>query len=124
MNPFLTCSSLPHLLHRSAIRSPRRQSHCRPIWAIYAALKPSNLEVVDFCAAVVTAEIDCHLEPARMLGVATALPEAIHLARDVQIVAGLQGWRGESLRVRPDAHRPTDVYRRYYQSEETVSRHS
>src|SRR3954463_11217758 len=41
MNPFLTCPSPPHLLHRSAIRSPRRQSHCRPIWAIYAALKPS-----------------------------------------------------------------------------------
>src|SRR5881398_425685 len=42
MRPFLTCSSLPHPLHRSAIRSPHRQSHCRPIWAIYAALKPSG----------------------------------------------------------------------------------
>src|SRR3954469_18509482 len=41
MNPFLTCSPLPHPLHRSAIRSPHRQSHCRPIWAIYAVLKPS-----------------------------------------------------------------------------------
>src|SRR3954447_15758356 len=40
-NPFLTCSPLPHPLHRSAIRSPHRQSHCRPIWAIYAVLKPS-----------------------------------------------------------------------------------
>src|SRR3954454_6940715 len=43
MNPFLTCSSLPHPLHRSPIRSPHRQSHCRPIWAIYAALKPSSI---------------------------------------------------------------------------------
>src|SRR3954454_15455157 len=43
MNPFLTCSPLPHPLHRSAIRSPHRQSHCRPIWAIYAVLKPSKL---------------------------------------------------------------------------------
>src|SRR4051794_25827315 len=42
MNPFLTCSSLPHPLHRSAIRSPHRQPHRRWIWAIYAALKPSN----------------------------------------------------------------------------------
>src|SRR3954471_13107175 len=41
MNPFLTCSSLPHPLHRSPIRSPHRQSHCRPIWAIYAIVKPS-----------------------------------------------------------------------------------
>src|SRR3954464_8985575 len=41
MNPFLTCSSLPHPLHRSPIRSPHRQSHCRPIWAIYAVVKPS-----------------------------------------------------------------------------------
>src|SRR5438067_2380824 len=46
MNPFLTCSPLPHPLHRSPIRSPHRQSHCRPIWAIYAALKPSALELV------------------------------------------------------------------------------
>src|SRR3954453_18248825 len=44
MNPFLTCSPLPHPSHRSPIRSPHRQSHCRPIWAIYAALKPSELE--------------------------------------------------------------------------------
>src|SRR4051794_27379274 len=43
MNPFLTCSSLPHPLHRSAIRSPHRQPHRRWIWAIYAALKPSKL---------------------------------------------------------------------------------
>src|SRR3954451_15827924 len=43
MNPFLTCSSLPHPLHRSAIRSPHRQPHRRWIWAIYAALKPSIL---------------------------------------------------------------------------------
>src|SRR4051794_12152528 len=42
MNPFLTCSSLPHPLHRSAIRSPHRQPHRRWIWAIYAALKPSK----------------------------------------------------------------------------------
>src|SRR5689334_10824113 len=42
MNPFLTCSSPPHPLHRSAIRSPHRRSHCRSIWAIYAALKPSE----------------------------------------------------------------------------------
>src|SRR3954452_22257788 len=42
MKPFLTCSSPPHPLHRSAIRSSHRQSHCRPIWAIYAVLKPSN----------------------------------------------------------------------------------
>src|SRR3954463_14122529 len=41
MKPFLTCSSLPHPLHRSAIRSPHRQPHRRWIWAIYAALKPS-----------------------------------------------------------------------------------
>src|SRR3954447_19222072 len=41
MNPFLTCSPLPHPLHRNAIRSPHRQSHRRWIWAIYAALKPS-----------------------------------------------------------------------------------
>src|SRR3954451_11166636 len=45
MNPFLTCSSLPHPSHRSPIRSPHRQSHCRPIWAIYAALKPSLHEL-------------------------------------------------------------------------------
>src|SRR3954463_13490940 len=45
MNPFLTCSSLPQPLHRSAIRSPHRQSHCRPIWALYAALTPSLAEV-------------------------------------------------------------------------------
>src|SRR3954447_22415502 len=44
MNPFLTCSSLPHPLHRNAIRSPHRQSHRRWIWAIYAALKPSFTE--------------------------------------------------------------------------------
>src|SRR6187431_3147789 len=44
MNPSLTCSSLPHPLHRSAIRSPHRQSHRRPIWAIYAVLKPSKIE--------------------------------------------------------------------------------
>src|SRR3954452_7355625 len=44
MNPFLTCSSLPHPLHRNAIRSPHRQSYRRRIWAIYAALKPSSLE--------------------------------------------------------------------------------
>src|SRR4051794_34399066 len=42
MNPFLTCSPLPHPSHRSAIRSPHRQSHCRPVWAIYAVLKPSG----------------------------------------------------------------------------------
>src|SRR3954452_24293535 len=42
MNPFLTCSSLPHPLHRNAIRSPHRQPHHRWIWAIYAALKPST----------------------------------------------------------------------------------
>src|SRR4051794_14056880 len=47
MNPFLTCSPLPHPLHRSAIRSPHRQSHCRPIWAIYAVLKPSRLDGVE-----------------------------------------------------------------------------
>src|SRR4051794_38042004 len=46
MNPFLTCSPLPHPLHRSAIRSPHRQSHCRPIWAIYAVLKPSPIVVL------------------------------------------------------------------------------
>src|SRR3954447_34197 len=46
MNPFLTCSSLPHPLHRSAIRSPHRQPHRRWIWAIYAALKPSGLDLV------------------------------------------------------------------------------
>src|SRR3954470_22399494 len=46
MNPFLTCSSLPHPLHRNAIRSPHRQPHRRRIWAIYAALKPSALELV------------------------------------------------------------------------------
>src|SRR3954452_13461020 len=45
MNPFLTCSSLPHPLHRSPIRSPHRQSHCRPIWAIYAIVKPSMADV-------------------------------------------------------------------------------
>src|SRR4051794_21016498 len=47
MNPFLTCSPLPHPLHRSALRSPHRQSHCRPIWAIYAVLKPSADEIGD-----------------------------------------------------------------------------
>src|SRR3954470_11402212 len=45
VNPFLTCSPLPHPLHRSAIRSPHRQSHCRPVWAIYAVLKPSSIRV-------------------------------------------------------------------------------
>src|SRR4051812_7551325 len=48
MSPFLTCCPLPHPLHRSAIRSPHRQSHCRPIWAIYAVLKPSCQEMHDF----------------------------------------------------------------------------
>src|SRR3954465_15081462 len=42
MNPFLTCSPLPHPLHRNAIRSPHRQPHRRWIWAIYADLKPSE----------------------------------------------------------------------------------
>src|SRR5690349_4386584 len=42
MNPFLTCSPLPHPLHRNAIRSPHRQPRRRGIWAIYAALKPSK----------------------------------------------------------------------------------
>src|SRR3954452_11767305 len=46
MKPFLTCSSPPHPLHRSAIRSSHRQSHCRPIWAIYAVLKPSLVRQV------------------------------------------------------------------------------
>src|SRR4051812_16933729 len=47
MNPFLTCSPLPLPSHRSAIRSPHRQSHCRPVWAIYAVLKPSRHHVRD-----------------------------------------------------------------------------
>src|SRR4051812_20377471 len=55
MNPFLTCSSLPHPLHRSAIRSPHRQPHRRWIWAIYAALKPSPI-VGDVVGAVVFAD--------------------------------------------------------------------
>src|SRR3954453_16861359 len=46
MKPFLTCSSPPHPLHRSAIRSSHRQYHCRPIWAIYAVLKPSLVRQV------------------------------------------------------------------------------
>src|SRR3954452_20340520 len=40
MNPFLTCSSAPHRLHRSSIASLRRTYHRRRIWAIYARLKP------------------------------------------------------------------------------------
>src|SRR4051794_32065752 len=45
MSPFLTCSPLPHPLHRNAIRSPHRQPHRRWIWAIYAALKLSKNEL-------------------------------------------------------------------------------
>src|SRR3954453_17658140 len=45
MKPFLTCPSAPQRLHRNAIRSPHRQPHRRWIWAIYAALKPSLLDV-------------------------------------------------------------------------------
>src|SRR3954464_2017431 len=48
MSPFLTCSPLPHPLHRNAIRSPHRQSHRRWIWAIYAALKPSGRKFLDY----------------------------------------------------------------------------
>jgi Domain of unknown function (DUF4158) len=40
MKPFLTCSPLPHRLHRSPIAPLRRPSQRRPIWAIYALLKP------------------------------------------------------------------------------------
>src|SRR5215218_814155 len=43
MEPFLTCSPLPHRLHRSPIAPLRRPSHRRRIWAIYAALKPCLL---------------------------------------------------------------------------------
>src|SRR3954447_11368387 len=43
MKPFLTCSPLPHPLHRNAIRPLHQQPHRRWIWAIYAALKPSKI---------------------------------------------------------------------------------
>src|SRR4051812_39897568 len=42
MTPFLTSPPPPPPFPRSAIRSPPRQSPCRPIWAIYAVLNPSS----------------------------------------------------------------------------------
>src|SRR3954453_8130278 len=48
MKPFLTCSSLPHRLHRSPIVPLRRLFHRRRIWVVYAPLKPClNFPVMD-----------------------------------------------------------------------------
>src|SRR3954447_11012701 len=54
MNPFLTCSSAPHRLHRSSIASLRRTYHRRRIWAIYARLKPCDREHGDIGKCIIS----------------------------------------------------------------------
>src|SRR4051794_35544779 len=103
MNPFLTCSPLPHPLHRSAIRSPHRQSHCRPIWAIYAVLKPSIEHSLTFLKRPRTQGRIKHCRTHRDKWIAHAdaghvIPEAVDLIPVIKL-QNIASWIANVIRI-------------------------
>src|SRR3954467_8318033 len=114
MNPFLTCSPLPHPLHRSAIRSPHRQSHCRPIWAIYAVLKPSVGEVAS-CDETTATITRCAFKVYLVWG------KKYRFALTSSTIMGKKvGWSKKTVGFKPTAFEPLALQARVVQFSDKV----